>query len=211
MPSDRPNQTGQFSGSRSGLQELVSRAKAGSHSALGRALSLCRPRLLRDARRGVGNRLRLEADASDVVQDTFFNATKGFGGFRGQHAGEFVSWLCRILANRLAQIARSAGRARGAATAEELAVGAESMLHSQSDGEPSPSNIVANQETAELIKAGLARLSPRDQQVLGLRFEEQLTFVQIGERIGLREDAARMVFKRAVKRLQRELPRYIEA
>jgi DNA-directed RNA polymerase specialized sigma24 family protein len=52
-----------------------------------------------------GTALRLtrnEADAQDLVQDTFVNAMKGFPGFRGRYPGEFIAWLCTILANRLA-------------------------------------------------------------------------------------------------------------
>jgi RNA polymerase sigma-70 factor (ECF subfamily) len=138
------------------------------------------------------------------VQDTFVNATKGFGGFRGQHAREFFSWLCAILANRLAEIARRNSRSTNGHAGLLTNSG---FLRVAIDEQNSPSSIAANQEFSEMIRVGLARMSPRGQQVLGLRFEDRLTFSQIGERLGLSEDAARMLFNRAVKRLKRELRR----
>lgn len=186
------------------LQESIAQAKTGSNSALGRALNLCRPRLLQSARKSLGRRFRSQAGASDVVQDTFVNATKGFGNFRGQYVGEFVSWLCTILSCRLAEIARRTGRASGDPRHEWGNDFVEPLpRHLVADGS-SPSSIAGHQEYAELIRTGLARMSQRDQQVLGLRFEDGLTYLQIGERLGLSEDAARMLFTRAVKRLKRD-------
>jgi RNA polymerase sigma-70 factor (ECF subfamily) len=193
------------------LEVLLASAKTGSTSALGRALTACRPRLLRVVRRNGGNRLRPDVSASDVVQDTFVNATKGFGGFRGRYAGEFVSWLCAILSNRLAEIARRTSRPNNGRHRDLVDRAASGFVQLALDEQESPSNIVGNQEYSELIRAALARMSRRDQQVLGLRFEDQLTFAQIGQRLERSEDATRMLFTRAVKRLKRELPRSAEA
>jgi len=188
------------------IGSLLARAKTGSTSALGRMLDLCRPQLLRTARKEVANRLRFETSGSDVVQDALVNAAKGFGRFRGQHATEFIGWLRAILTHRLAEIARRTDRRNNCRTGELVNGAVEGLSQFVIDKQESPSTIVGNQEYSELIRAALVRMSRRDQEVLRLRFEDQLTFPQIGKGLGLSEDAARMLFRRAVRRLQRELP-----
>jgi RNA polymerase sigma-70 factor (ECF subfamily) len=184
------------------LEAFIARAKSGSTSALGRALDVCRPQLLRSARRGVGRKLRPLTGASDVVQDTFVNATRGFTRFRGARAGEFVRWLRTILAHRLAEIARRA-TAAGLETSDPN--GAELVARQSPDPGPSPSSLASDQEHAELIRAALLELGERDRQALRLRFEEGLTFRQMGLELKVSEDAARMLFARAVKRLRRRM------
>jgi RNA polymerase sigma-70 factor (ECF subfamily) len=152
--------------------------------------------------------LRKQVGASDVVQETFASATRGFGVFRGEHGGAFFRWLHQILTHRVADIARRGGRSRTAV--EGSSPESEAKLLRTVSADSSPSAVACDQEYAELIRAGLSRLSERDQLVLRLRFEEQLTFPQIAERCRLSADAARMLFVRAVKRLQRELPIEVE-
>ncbi len=187
-------------------EELIAQAKTGSNSTLGRALDVCRSRLLLVARSVVTHRLRPQVGASDVVPDTFVNATKAFGVFQGQKTSEFPNWLHRILFNRMAEIARKGGhRPRGVAHVSLGDMGGQ-MNHRSLADEPSPSSLAGDQEFAELIRAELARLSQRDQEVLRLRYNEGPIFPQIGERVSLIADGARMLFVRAVKRLKRELP-----
>lgn len=211
MSPNDGDSNGKHSCSQSRLEELIANAKTGSDSALGKALAACGPGLLRVARRGIGPRLRGVVGASDIVQDTFVNATKAFRVFRGGQANEFWNWLRRILSNRLAEIARKGGRRRNGVPHVSLDGLSEPLNHRALADESSPSSIAGGQEFAELIRAGLARLSERDQQVLHLRFDDGLSFPQIGEKLDLSEDAARMLFTRAVERLRRELPDRIQS
>ena len=50
-------------------------AQAGSRDALGEALDGCRPYLLHLARQALGPALQAKGGASDLVQDTFLEAT----------------------------------------------------------------------------------------------------------------------------------------
>ena len=51
----------------------------------------------------------------------------------------------------------------------------------------------------------MERLSPDYRRVLALRHQEQLTFEQIGQQMQRTANAARMLWLRAVERLQKEL------
>src|SRR5580704_9862203 len=174
------------------LDEMVAAAKKGSNSALGRALSACRPQLLRAARRRLLPTLRPVVGASDIVQDTFINATKAFRVFRGERGSQFLNWLRRILANRIAQLGRRE-RPRQIDGDQGTPIRAYRPISTLiCSDEKSPSSIACEQENAELIRSGLMRLSEHDQRILQLRFDDGLSFAQIGQRLELTEDAARM-------------------
>jgi len=188
------------------LEELLATAKTGSNSALGRALNVCRPHLLHAARRRIAPALRPVVGASDLVQDTFVNATKAFHVFRGRRASEFLNWLHCILSNRIAEIARR-DRQRLNGVVQVAGTGINRRLNAPiSADQESPSGIASSEEISGQIRVALLRLPEHQQEILHLRFDDGLNFSQIGEQLELSEDAARMQFLRAVKRLRRELP-----
>src|SRR5262245_43271461 len=85
-------------------EQLLKLAQAGDRSALGRLLESYRNYLALLARGQIGQRLQGKVDASDLVQETFLEAHRDFGAFRGRNEREFVSWLRRILACNLANV-----------------------------------------------------------------------------------------------------------
>jgi RNA polymerase sigma-70 factor (ECF subfamily) len=60
-------------------------------------------------------------------------------------------------------------------------------------------------EDASAVVAVLDRLSADHQTVLRLRYWDDLSFSQIGERLGRSEDAVRKLWLRALRQLQAEL------
>jgi RNA polymerase sigma-70 factor, ECF subfamily len=187
------------------LNQLVAAAKGGSDSALGRALVACRPQLLRTARRRLAPALRPVVGASDIVQDTFVNAARAFPLFKGEKGSQFFHWLRRILSNRIAQVARTNAQPHPNGVARFSGDGTPPRLSLLAAEQETPSHIASNEEDADRIRACLARLCERDQQVLQLRIGERLGFAQIGRQMKLSEDAARMLFTRALHRLRREM------
>src|SRR5258708_4517383 len=81
-------------------------ARAGSGEALGQALEACRDYLLLVAGRELDPALRAKGGASDLVQETFLEAHRDFGGFHGSSADELRAWLRRLLLNNLADFTR---------------------------------------------------------------------------------------------------------
>ena len=57
------------------------------------------------------------------------------------------------------------------------------------------------------IRACMARLSPPQQRIIGLRLLQGQSFAHCGLRLGMSEDAARMRFGRALHALRVELAR----
>src|SRR5215470_7553973 len=77
-------------------------AHAGSNEALGQALEACRGYLLLIAQR----HLEAKGGASDLVQETFLEAQRDFGQFRGTSEAELLAWLRRLLLNNLGHFSR---------------------------------------------------------------------------------------------------------
>src|SRR5207245_3788157 len=87
-----------------GQQELLRMARNGSCPALGHLLEKFGHYLSLLARLQIGRRLQGKVDPGDLVQETFLEAHRDFGQFRGSTEPELVSWLRRILACNLANL-----------------------------------------------------------------------------------------------------------
>lgn len=85
-------------------EQLLAEARQGRRDSLGVLLELYRNYLHLLARTQMDLHLPGRADASDLVQETFLDACRDFGHFRGQTEGELVAWLRKILGYNLARL-----------------------------------------------------------------------------------------------------------
>src|SRR5262245_22716260 len=92
-----------------GLESWIEAARRGDREALGRALFSFRDYLLLVATEELHPALTAKGGASDLVQDAFFRAQRGFSGFRGQSRTEWRNWLRMILIRSLAHHHRRFG------------------------------------------------------------------------------------------------------
>src|SRR5262245_15961445 len=100
--------------------DLIIRARDGSRGALGSLLEMYRRYLTLLARTQLRDRLRGKVAPSDLVQETFVRAQRGFVQFHGQSEVEIMAWLRRILARTLAnQLRRYQGAAKRSLVLEE--------------------------------------------------------------------------------------------
>jgi RNA polymerase sigma-70 factor (ECF subfamily) len=188
---------------------LLSAARGGSNEALGQALEACRGYLLLIANRELDAALQPKGGPSDLVQETFLEAHRDFARFQGTTSDELKAWLRKLLLNNLGNFARryrqtakrELGREVGLPAtqesgAQEVRLIAEAL---------SPSGEAMANEQVEALGRALERLLPDYRQVLLLRFQEQQTFEEIGRAMQRTPNAARMLWLRAVERLQHEL------
>jgi RNA polymerase sigma-70 factor (ECF subfamily) len=182
-------------------------ARAGSAEALGQALEACRGYLLLIARRELGTDLQAKASASDLVQQTFLEAQCDFGRFRGETEAELLAWLRRLLLNNLGAFARDFRGTAKRAVHREVALPPEKPSGPPAglaDDAPSPSALAVAREQAEALRRALERLPEEYRLALLLRHQEELSFEEIGKRLGRTANAARKLWARAVERLQHE-------
>ena len=184
-------------------------ARAGSREALGQVLETFRGYLLLVADRELDAELRAKGGASDLVQDTFLEAQRDFGCFHGNSADELRAWLRRLLLNNVANFTRQYRQRAKRQVSREVPLEAGGSSHERGAGLAadilSPSGQVVAQEQAAALARAMERLPPDYRQVLALRHEQKLTFAQIGEQMQRSANAARMLWLRAVERLQTEL------
>jgi RNA polymerase sigma-70 factor (ECF subfamily) len=195
LPADDPNAP-------------LAAARAGSREALGQALEAYRDYLLAIADRELHADLRAKGGASDLVQDTFLEAQRDFARFRGSTEEELRGWLRALLQHRLANFARQYRQTQKRGLEREVAL--DACDPSAAGGgvaapTPTPSQEVMANEQAEAVRRCLERLPEDYRTVISLRYQEDLSFEEIGRRMQRSAEAARKLWWRAVERLQAEM------
>ncbi len=183
-------------------------ARAGSPEALGNALEAHRRYLLLVAEKELAPDLRAKGGASDLVQETFIEAQRDFEQFRGESGDEFRGWLRRILLHNLGAFTR---RFRDCGMRD---VGREvGLLGNGSEGQPvevlaaesaTPSAVAMAHEQSVALQGALDRLPGEYGRVIRLRYDDNLTFEQIGQEMGRSPEAARKLWARAMDCLREE-------
>jgi RNA polymerase sigma-70 factor, ECF subfamily len=190
------------------LEAWIEAARQGDREALGRALSSVRDYLLFVANDGLQPALQAKATASDLVQDTFLQAQRCVQKFRGRTASEWRHWLRRILIRNIAQDRRRFGATAKRQVQREETV-PEQMPLEDAQHVDTPSRNLALRELETALVEGLNRIPPHYREVVTWHHREQLSFEEIGRRLGISAEAARKRWKRALGRLRKELgPRH---
>ena len=189
--------------------EWLAQAQAGSLEALGHALEACRSYLLLVADRELSPDLKAKGGASDLVQETFIEAHKDFGRFQGKSDAEFLAWLRCLLQHRLANFARRYRKTQKRGLAREVALAAGDASVSGLDNLPgdipTPSREAMARERVEALERVLARLPADYRQVIALRYQDELSFEEIGKLMERSAEAVRKLWWRALGRLRDEL------
>jgi RNA polymerase sigma-70 factor (ECF subfamily) len=176
----------------------------------GEALQGCRQYLLMVANSAVGPEIRAKFGASDLVQETFVEAQRHLGAFRGKTEREVRAWLRRILECRLSNLRRAYLATGKRALGREVAVGTL-LVASEDHGDvlasrsPSPSNHAVRSELAKAMGEALARLPQHYRQAVQYRHHDELPWDEVGKRMRCSADAARMVWSRAIRQLKKEM------
>jgi RNA polymerase sigma factor (sigma-70 family) len=132
-----------------------------------------------------------DGDPDDIAQDALLKAITNLDRFDPRR-GSMEGWLWRIVANTAKDATR---RARFRALLTERLGRSEPAVVDLQDV------AVARLSAGELLDA-VARLSPRDRQLLGLRFVADLDTASVGAIVGLSAESARRAIGRALDRLR---------
>ena len=190
------------------VARLIAAARRGSTNAQGELLQLCRPYLLRIASADLHASLRAKGGESDLVQETFLKAQRGFAKFQGSSEGELLVWLRRILRNNTANFIRHYRTAKRQASVEVPLQGEASSADLQAAlaaEAPSPSDREEAREQALLLERALQRLPDHYRDVIWLRHHEDRSFDEIGQMLDRSPAAVQKLWSRAIRRLKEEL------
>ncbi len=159
---------------------------AGDHARFGVLVRRHNQRLYRAARAILGD----DAEAEDVVQDTYVRAFKSLASFRGE--AQLSTWLTRIAVHEA--IARRRARARLAPAdglAEEMSMATDRT----------PEREVADAELARLVEKQIDALPDGLREALVLRDVEDMATAEAAEVLGVTEEALRVRLHRARRAL----------
>jgi RNA polymerase sigma-70 factor (ECF subfamily) len=182
-------------------------------SSLDAWLASQRERLRRMVVLRLDQRIAGRIDASDVVQETLFEAARRHDEFRAKASVPDYVWL-RCLAlqqlalaqrKHLAVRARDARRDRSIAVANASAgasVSSVGLAHLLLERTASPSQAACREEVRRRVREALDELDPLDREVLALRHFEQLTNAEVAQVLQLSISAASKRYVRAIGRIR---------
>jgi RNA polymerase sigma-70 factor (ECF subfamily) len=142
------------------------------------------------------SQLRNAAEAEDVTAQVFIRAYEAYDRFEPRAATP-AAWLFRIARNAILDFHRRAGvRDR-----------AEQEMGRTMDTGEDPARVAEDRVLFRELLATIRRLPDRQREVIALRHRSDLGFKEIGNLMDCSEDAAKMLYHRALKALRAELDR----
>lgn len=151
--------------------------------------------LLSYARRLVGD----ATAAEDLVQDAFMKLHSKFDEVRDPRA-----WLYRTVHNLALNQRRSANKI----VQLDLSSEDRNLRASEStDTQPLPDEEIARWEGVGLVRLSLEALDDRSREVIRLKFNENLSYKEIGERTGLKSGHVGYLLHHALRTIADELAR----
>ena len=146
--------------------------------------------VFRAARRITGN----DADAEEVVQDTFLRGYLQIGKF--ELRADFGTWIYRIGVNCSIDLLRKCKR---------QPAWAGDALPQDVDGVVCPERLLLSAELAWKRRSAMARLTEVEAAAFSLRHMEDRTMDEIAELLAISLGAAKQAVFRAVQKLRREM------
>ena len=130
------------------------------------------------------------ADAEDITSQVFMNAYQAYGRFEARHSTP-AAWLFRIARNATLDHFRASGRR------ERL----QRTIEHQPMVEADPAMAAEERIQYRALLQHVAQLSERQRDAISLR-HSGLSFEEVGTLLGCTEDAAKMLYHRALKALK---------
>ncbi len=191
------------------LEALIAKARSDG-SALGQLLSRYRPFLVAIARRQIGMRLSVRADASDVVQQTLVEAHRAFPAFEGAGEPAFSVWINRILERNVQDaIRKHVGAAKQSIDREQradaLADSASFCWWEPAGDLSSPSQHLIKGERALRLAAILESLPELQREAVRLRHLEGWHVEQIARQLDRSLTATAGLIKRGLRTLRAKM------
>jgi len=176
---------------------VVRAVLAGDKDAYGALVRAHSPSVFRVAFRIAGN----EADAEEIVQETFLRAYQGLESFEQRSA--FSTWIYRIAVNtalnRISQPGVEAEYRHGEETDPE-----QKTVQVAGQG-ADPERLLLSREIGIAHQMAMQRLTPTEKSAFVLRHLEDRSTNEIAGLLGIAPNAAKQAIFRAVQKLRREL------
>ena len=182
--------------------EKLLAARRGSRAAMGELFESCRNYLLLVTNTSVRGDLKARFTGSDIVQETFLEASRIFGRFAGDSEEELLRWLTRILEHKLGNAVKKHAQAAKRNVSREvplqIATGSGVFGPPPVDSGLSPSGVFSKDEESSRIQSAIRQLPADYRRVIELRVHQGLPFEEVGKLMDRSGEAARKLFARAI-------------
>jgi RNA polymerase sigma-70 factor (ECF subfamily) len=190
--------------------QLLKQAECGDGDAVSQLLERHREPLRRAIHLRLDRAIARRLDASDVVQDVLFEASRRLPEYFKNPAMPFHLWLRQMARDRLVDAHRRHRVAERRAIDREQPMEMAAFLDRSSmqlaadlrDRELTPAAAAIRQELERRFHVVLEQMDEGDRELLLMRYFEQLSNSEVAVALGLSEAAAGMRHLRALRRLR---------
>ena len=202
-----------MTGNSSETNQLLEQAALGDPQGLGTLLARHGDRLRRMVALRMDRRLQGRIDPSDVIQETYLEASVRLAEYLRDPSMPFFLWLRFLAGQKLVTLHRHHLGVQMRAVGQEVALcrgplpeASSAALAAQLLGHDTrPSEAAVRAELKIRVQDGLNSMDPLDREVLALRHFEQLSRAEIAQVLEISEGAAGKRYIRALERLKRIL------
>lgn len=140
--------------------------------------------------------------AEDVVQEAFMKLHSQFSEVRQPQP-----WLYRTVHNLVVNHQRRGNRLLllGDNSREEESGNAAANGEEMTDSQPMPDEQIARSEGIGLVRLVMETLDERSKEIIRMRFDDDLSYIEIGERMGLKVGHVGYLLHHALKSMAVEL------
>ena len=181
---------------------LVAEAQAGNAEAFTTLVNQYDRNIYRVALSITGN----QADAEDVLQETFLKAYTRLRLFQGH--SRFYTWLVRIAINEALMELRRRRAGRSIPLDQPIETGEDELPREIEGWDENPEELYAQQELREILAEALERLEPASRSVFVLRDVEDLSTAETAALLNLSVSAVKSRLMRARLELRERLNKY---
>jgi RNA polymerase sigma-70 factor (ECF subfamily) len=204
-----------MTGTSSVTNQLLEQAAQGDPTGLGTLLARHGDRLRRMVALRLDRRLQGRIDASDVVQETYLEASVRLAEYLINPSMPFFLWLRFLAGQKLMTLHRHHLGVQMRAAGQEVALcrgplpeASSAALAAQLLGHDTRASEAAIRAEVKIrVQEALNSMDPLDREVLALRHFEQLSRAEIAQVLGVSEGASGKRYIRALERLKRVLGR----
>lgn len=150
-------------------------------------------------------------EASDITQEAFINAYRGYNRFKGAPSAIYP-WLCKIAVNACVNRFREINRRNRFeiySIDEPINPYISEDSHEIPDESTNPAVIIQSKATEEMIQEAINDLPPAHRIVVLLRDMEGLSYKEIADATGYSLDQVKVRLYRAREALRKRLSAYI--
>jgi len=191
----------------SNTRQLIAFAKNGDELALNQLCSVYAERVKWMVRIRMNKKMRSKLESVDLVQEVLIHALSGLENFTYQNEGDFVRWLSKITENAFYDNLDKLYAGKRDIRNEVRLDAFKSSTTGRFKGilgpidATTPSAIMSKREDLARLEKAIDKLKPKYREVILLAKIEQLSYSQIGEKLGVSAAAVKMLVSRAIVEL----------